>query len=286
MIGVTGATGAVGGRVARLLAERRRPTRLLVRDARRAPELPESSVRAVSCYSDADGMRAALDGVRTLFLVSADADPERVGQHRTAVDAAVAAGVDRLVYLSFLSADPDATFTFARDHFRTEEYIRGRGIDFTFLRPSLYVDLLPSWVDTDGVIRGPAGDGQVAWVSRDDVARVASVVLTEAGHAGRVYDVTGPELLTMARSAALLADFAHRPITYQDQTPAEARASRSDHGAADWEIEGWVSSYAAVATGEMAVRGDVVARLTGRTPQSPAEFLRAHPDSVEPLTRN
>ncbi|APU16320.1 MULTISPECIES: SDR family oxidoreductase [Actinoalloteichus] len=285
MIGVTGATGAVGGRIARLLADQGTATRLVVRDAGRAPELPESSVRAAS-YSDADGMRAAFDGVRTLFLVSADADPERVPQHRTAVDAAVAAGVEHLVYLSFLSADPDATFTFARDHFRTEEYIRASGVEFTFLRPSLYLDLLPTWVADDGVIRGPAGDGQVAWVSRDDVARVARSVLTGTGHAGRVYDVTGPELLTLARSAAVLSTFAHRPITYQEQTLAEAKASRSGHGAEDWELEGWVTSYAAISTGEMAVRGDVVAQLTGRNPLSLAEFLRTHPDSVELLTRN
>lgn len=170
MIGVTGATGAVGGRVAALLATLRTPTRLVVRDAARAPELAVSSTR-VADYADSAAMQAALDGVRTLFLVSADADPARVQQQTTAVDAAVAAGVEHLVYLSFLGADPDATFTFARDHFRTEEHIRATGVAFTFLRPSLYLDSVPEWVGEDDVLRGPAGDGQVAWVSREDVAQ-------------------------------------------------------------------------------------------------------------------
>ncbi|AOS64395.1 SDR family oxidoreductase [Actinoalloteichus hymeniacidonis] len=278
MIGVTGATGAVGGRVAALLATLRTPTRLVVRDAARAPELAVSSTR-VADYADSAAMQAALDGVRTLFLVSADADPARVQQQTTAVDAAVAAGVEHLVYLSFLGADPDATFTFARDHFRTEEHIRATGVAFTFLRPSLYLDSVPEWVGEDDVLRGPAGDGQVAWVSREDVAQTARAVLTGDGHAGRVYDITGPQLLTLAQTAQVLETFAHRPIGYQNQTLADARASRAGQGES-WEIEGWITSYAAIATGEMAVRNDVVKRLTGRDPLSLADFLRTDSDTV------
>jgi uncharacterized protein YbjT (DUF2867 family) len=78
-------------------------------------------------------MRAALEGARTLFLIPAAETPDRVRQHRTAVDAAVAAGVRRIVYLSFFGAAPDATFTLARDHWETEEYIRATGVPFTFL---------------------------------------------------------------------------------------------------------------------------------------------------------
>jgi NAD(P)H dehydrogenase (quinone) len=84
-------------------------------------------------------MRRALEEVRTLFLVSAGEAFDRVKLHTTAVGAVVAAGVERVVYLSFLNAAPDATFTFARDHFHTEEHVRSTGVRHALLRPSIYL---------------------------------------------------------------------------------------------------------------------------------------------------
>ena len=284
MIGVTGATGAVGRRVASRLAEAGLAQRLVVRDPERAPRLPGVEVTQAS-YDDPSAMRSALSGVQTLFLVSAKEAFRRAKQHTVAVDAAVAAGVERIVYLSFLAAAPDATFTFARDHFHTEEHVRAAGVDHTFLRPSLYADLVPHWCGTDGVIRGPAGDGRVAWISRDDLADAAAAVLTagDEEHHGRTYDVTGPEALTLAETAQALSIVTGRNVRYEKETLEEARASRSPSGAPDWEIEGWVTSYAAIATGEMDVVSTAVRDLTGHEPLSLPEYLRRHPESYRHL---
>ena len=272
-LGITGSTGAVGGAVARILADEGAAMTLIVRDPSRAPRLPGAEVRAASSYGAADEMRAALDGVNTLFLVSAKESADRLDQHRTAVDAAVAARVERIVYLSFLAAAPEATFTFARDHFHTEEHIRATGLRHTFLRPSLYADLVPAMAWDDGTIRGPAGTGRVAWVARADVAEAAARVLTTEGHEGRTFDLTGPAALTMAETAAVLADVRGTPASYVPETLDEARASRAGYGAAAWEVEGWVTSYAAIATGEMDVVSDAVERLTGRPPRSLREVI-------------
>ena len=121
-------------------------------------------------------MRAAFEGVETVFLIPAGESADRVEQHKTAVDAAVAAGVARIVYLSFFNAAPDATFTLARDHWATEEHIRASGVAWTFLRMNLYMDFIPGMA-VDGVIRGPAGDGRVSAILRDDVAAAAVAVL-------------------------------------------------------------------------------------------------------------
>jgi uncharacterized protein YbjT (DUF2867 family) len=172
-IAVTGATGAVGGRVARLLAQRGAAPRLVVRDPARAPRLPGAEVRVAAGYGAGEEMRAALEGARTLFLVPAEESVDRVEQHRTAVDAALAAGVGRIVYLSFLGAAPDATFTLARDHWATEEHVRAAGVPFTFARMSLYLDFVPRMVAPDGVIAGPAGEGRASVVARADVAERA-----------------------------------------------------------------------------------------------------------------
>ena len=109
-----------------------------------------------------------------------------------------------MVYTSFFGAAPDCTFTFGRDHWHTEELIRGSGLRHTFLRDNLHIDFLPLMVGADGVIRGPAGDGRVA-AARDDIADVAVLGDAGDGHDGRTYDMTGPEALTMAEAAEELS---------------------------------------------------------------------------------
>jgi NAD(P)H dehydrogenase (quinone) len=106
----SGATGYVGGRVAARLAEAGVDQRLIVRDRGRAPELAGAEAAEAS-YADPEALREALAGARIFFMVSAAEDPDRLRQHKEAVDAAVDAGVERIMYLSFLGAAPDATFT-------------------------------------------------------------------------------------------------------------------------------------------------------------------------------
>ena len=268
MIAVTGASGYVGGHTAALLAARGVPLRLVVRNAARAPDLG-AEVRTASRYGAHEEMRAAFEGADTVFLVPAEESEDRVEQHKTAVDAAVAAGVRRIVYLSFINASSDATFTLVRHHWATEQHIRASGLAFTFPRMNLYLDFVPRMVSDDGVIAGPGGDGRAAIVARDDVAAVAAALLTGNGHDGETYDVTGRESLTFAEMAATLG------ATYKDETLEEARASRAGYGAPDWMVEGWISTYTAVARGELDTISDTVARLTDHAPLTLAEFIRA-----------
>ncbi len=284
MIAVTGVTGGLGGRVARRLADRGVAQRLVVRDPARAPELAGAEVVAGS-YDDGEGLRRAFEGTRTLFMVSASEDPDRLRLHANVVGAAGDAGVERVVYTSFFGAAPDCTFTFGRDHWHTEQLVRGSGLRFTFLRDNLYLDFLPLMVGADGVIRGPAGEGRVAAVTRDDIAEVAVAVLAEGGdaHDGRSYDLTGPEALTMAEVAEQLSRSAGRTIAYHPETLEEAYASRASYGAPGWEVDGWVTTYVAIANGDLEAVSDDVATLTGHPPTGLAEFLRDNPDSYRHL---
>jgi NAD(P)H dehydrogenase (quinone) len=266
-IAVTGATGRLGGRVARRLGARSIPQTLLVRDPARAPRLPGTEV-VRAAFTDGDAVRRALDGVPVVLLVSAAESPDRVGEHRAFVDAAAAAGVGHLVYVSFVGAAPDATFTHARDHWHTEQHIRAAGPAWTFLRDNLYADFLPSLAGADGVIRGPAGDGRVAAVAQDDIAEAAVAVLTDPGaHAGRTYDLTGPEALTLHEVAGLLG------VRYQPETVEEAYRSRAAAGAPGWLVAAWVSTYTAIAAGDLAGVSDAVPRLTGHRATSVGELL-------------
>ncbi|MFL6295398.1 MAG: SDR family oxidoreductase [Actinomycetes bacterium] len=282
---VTGVTGGLGGRVARRLAERGMGQRLVARDPGRAPELAGAQVAAGS-YDDRDSLRRAFAGAHTLFMVSASEDPDRLRLHANVVGAATDAGVERVVYTSFFGAAPDCSFTFGRDHWHTEELIKGSGLRFTMLRDNLYLDFLPLMVGADGVIRGPAADGRVAAVARDDIADVAAAVLLADGHRhdGRSYDLTGPEAPTMAEVAQRLSELAGRTITYHPETLEEAYASRASYGAPDWEVDGWVTTYVAIANGELEAVGGDVAAVAGHPPMGLDDFLRRNPDSLRRLS--
>jgi NAD(P)H dehydrogenase (quinone) len=282
LIATSDATGAVGGRVALRLANAERSARSTVLDAGREADLPETEVVEAS-YRDPASMRRALAGVHTFFMIPVHEAPDRVRQHVSAVDAAVAAGVERIVYSSFVGAAPEATFTFARDHWHTEDHIRNSGLDYTFLRGNVYMDVLPWIVGSEGFIRAPAGEGHVAAVARDDVADVAVSVLLRGDHGGVIYDVSGPERLTLHRVAELFSRATGRDINYHAETLEEAYEARSRYGAPEWEVEGWVTSLAGVAGGEMDVVSDAVLALTGHAPMTLSEFLRRHPESYQHL---
>ncbi|MFW6599222.1 NmrA family NAD(P)-binding protein [Propionibacteriaceae bacterium Y2011] len=266
-IAVTGSTGVVGGMVARTLAARGLPLRLLVRDPSRAPDLPGATV-AQAEYGDRSAVREALTGTEVVFMVSAAESVDRLEQHLDFVDAAAHAGVEHLVYLSFFGASPTATFTLARDHFATEEHIRRHEhIAHTFLRDNFYLDFLPKLAGDDGVIRGPAGDGRVAAVAQADVAAVAAEVLTRpAQHRNVTHDLTGPAALTLTEAAAIITERTGRTVRFHDETIEEAYQSRLRWPAEQWQYDAWVSTYTAIAAGELDGPTDTVAEITGRPP--------------------
>jgi uncharacterized protein YbjT (DUF2867 family) len=269
-IAVTGATGVVGGGVAQQLAARGIAQRLVVRSPHRAPAIAGTEV-AGAAYGDAAAVREALQGIDTVFMVSAAENVDRVTEHLTFVDAAVSAGVRRIVYTSFLGAAEDAVFLLGRDHWRTEQHIRGSGVAFTFLRDNLYADLVPELAGPEGVIRGPAGEGRLSAVARADVIDVATEVLVAAAaaqsepsvHDGITYHLTGPEALTLTEMAKIITGVTGRPVRFENETIEQAYASRAGYGAPDWQVDAWVSTYTAIAAGEMAEVTDDVEGVTG-----------------------
>lgn len=272
-LAVTGSTGGLGGQIARILADAGVEQRLLVRSVSKAPSLPDAVVRPFS-YGDREASIAALEGVETLFMVSTPESEQRLDEHRTFIDAARAAGVQHVVYTSFLGAAEDVVFTLGRDHWVTEEYLKASGMSWTFLRDSFYADIVPSFADDHGVIRGPAGEGRTSLVAQADVARSAAAVLQDpAAHVGATYRMTGPEALTMTEIAAVISAARGTEVTFLDETVEEAIASRAHYGVADWQMDAWVSTYRSIASGEQAAVSSDVEALTGRRPLTLAEVL-------------
>lgn len=272
-IAVTGSSGHVGGAVATILSEAGIAQRLIVRNALKAPQLDGAEI-AVTSYGDDATMRPALDGIQTLFMVSAAEAPDRLAQHIAFIDAAVDAGVEHFVYTSFIGAGEDAVFTLARDHYATEQRIRGTGKRFTILRDSFYLDFVPELVGDDGVIRGPAGDGRMAAVARADVAAVAAVILSDpTSHEQATYDLTGPEAFSLKDAARLLSKSTGTSVTYHDETLEEAYESRQKWQPQPWQADAWVSTYTSIRSGELAEVSPDVERIIGRKPLSLADVI-------------
>jgi NAD(P)H dehydrogenase (quinone) len=273
-IGVTGSTGRLGRRVADRLAAAGLSQRLIVRDLTKAPNVPGAAV-AQAAYDEAKALPEALDGLTTVFMVSATEAPNRIEQHRTFIDAAATAGVEQLIYTSLFHAAPAGTFTFARDHYATEQHVRAAGVGFTFLRDNFYADFMPALVGPDDVIRGPGGDGRLAPVAIDDIAEAAAAVLLDpSAHRGTTYELSGPESLSLEEVAAILTTELARPISYHSETVEEAYASRARYEAPAWQVESWVSTYTAIANGEFADVTSDLARLIGRPSTSLGQLLR------------
>ena len=273
----------MAGRLARLgIAQR-----LIVEDSSQDPGLPDTDVRTVTGYDDAESLTAARADVETLFLIPVRERPDRVRQHESAVDAALAAGVNRIVDSSFLAAAPDAAFTLARDHYATEESIRARGIPFTFVRGSAYLQVIhwligPEGGDPRASRRWPSGAGG----ARRHGRHCRGDPDLPAAHDGQTYDVTGSQAVSLREVAAEFTRASGRQVTYVEETPEQPRASRRTYGALDWQVEAWVSTYLQIANGELDVVSDTVPRLTGHPARSLPGYLARHPEDYERLLRS
>ena len=206
-------------------------------------------------------------------MVSAAESPTREQEHLTLVRAAQAAGIQHLVYLSFAEARPDSTFTLARTHAVTEEAIRRSTMKYTFVRDNFYSELMARLADVEGVICGPAEQGRVACVAQRDAAQAVANIMADiaAGgtqHQGRTYTLTGSQSLSMEDIARILTTCTGKPHRFHNETIAEAFASRraAYPDTPDWEIEAWVSTYTAIAKGELAQVTQDLPRLIGREP--------------------
>lgn len=219
-IAVTGATGQLGALVVHDLVRTVDPASVVavVRDPAKAAGPAAQGVRVRSAtYADAAALAAAFAGVDDLLFISSSEVGQRIDQHRAVVDAAVAAGVGRIVYTSA----PRATtshLVLAPEHKFTEEYLAAAGLPTTILRNTWYTENYLGQIEiarTTGTLVAAAGAGRVASASRADFAAAAVAVLTQDGHAGRVYELGGDHAWDHDELAAALAEIVGAPVRYR-----------------------------------------------------------------------
>ena len=278
---VTGATGQLGRLTVESLLARGVPAEQIVaagRNADRLAELADKGVRTARIdFTDPTTLKEAFAGADALLLVSGSEVGQRIDQHRNAVDAAKEAGVGRIVYTSAPKATTSA-LVLAPEHKATEEIIAASGLPSTILRNGWYHEnQLPALEQarSTGEIVASAGDGRTASASRRDFAEAAAVVLTEDGHLGKVYELSGDKAWDYTELAATFAEILGRPVIYRSVTPEEhlqiLLSAGLDEGTAGFVVAldgNTRDGLLAATTGEL--RG-----LIGRPTTPLAEGLRA-----------
>jgi uncharacterized protein YbjT (DUF2867 family) len=217
---VTGATGNVGSHLVQELRRRGVPARAFVRDPGRARADIEL---AVGDYGEPSTIAVALDGIDRVFLACANS-PRQVEYEANVIDAAATAGVRRIVKMSTVGADPDAEGRFAAWHGQAEQAVEGSGVPAVILRSSYHMTNVLVFAESirgAGKIFAPVDDAKIAMIDRRDLAAVAALVLTEDGHDGRTYLLTGSEAITYRDVAVQLSEVIGKPVEFVD-VPDEA----------------------------------------------------------------
>ena len=275
MILVTGATGTNGIELIKQLSAMGAPVRGMVRK-RPGPgwDVPPGVEFVTADFDDPDSIRLALKGIESAFLVTNSTERAET-QQLSFVEAARQAGLRHIVYLSQLHAATHSPVRFLRYHAVVEDAIASSGIEFTNLRPNLFMQGLLGFRDsiiTEGRFFAPAGDARVSIVDVRDIAAVGAAALTERSHHGKTYDITGPEALTHAEMAALLSSALGRQITFIDVPESAMREALLGHGAPAWQADGLIEDYAHYRRGEASSISSAVADVTGHPPRSFATF--------------
>ena len=280
MILVIGGRSKIGAALIGDLLGRGQQVRALVRAGEPAGGLAAGAEAATGDLADESTLVAAMDGIEKVFLLCS-AHPDAVGWQCNAIDAARRTQVQLLVRSSILGADRESPAEFISAHTTCDRYLEGSGLPYVIVRPNLFLQNIPEStipaIDSSGTFYVDAGEARISMVDTRDVAAVAATVLTEPGHAGAHYDITGPEALAYTDVAAKLTSATGRQITYVGAPDDAVRQALLGAGLDEWFANALVGLYQdyrrSGAGGYAAQVTGTVERLTGRPARSLDDLL-------------
>lgn len=266
---VTAANGQLGRLTIDALLARVPASQIVagMRDPARGADLKARGITVVAAdYNKPETLDAAFQGIDRMLLISSNELGQRVAQHRNAVEAAKRAGVKLIAYTSVLRADT-SKLSVAEEHLSTEELIRASGVPFVMLRNGWYTEnytaSIPAALAHDALVSS-ARDGRIASASREDYAAAAAAVLTEEGHAGKVYELAGDDAFTLDEFAAEISKQAGKTIPYVRLPESEFKAIMLNAGLPEELAELIATSNTAAADGALFDDGHVLSKLIGR----------------------
>jgi NAD(P)H dehydrogenase (quinone) len=277
---VTGATGQLGRLIVTSLLDRGVPAADITATGRSTETLVDLAARGVtvtaSDYTDPASLDAVLAGADVVVLVSSNALGQRAAQHQNAIDAAVRAGVGRIVYTSIPKAT-SSSMLLAGEHAATEEAIVASGLPYTFLRNAWYIEnytpQIPNYL-ARGVV-GAAGEGLVSVAARSDYAEAAAVVASSDGHVNAVYELGG-ESLTLGGLAALVGEASGTDVAYTDVPEEVLKGILVDAAGFPEPLAAVFANVdSGIKAGDLHVTSGDLERLIGHAPTPPASAVTA-----------
>ena len=280
MILVIGGRSKIGAALIGELLGRGQQVRALVRAGEPAGGLPAGAEAVTGDLADEGSLVTAMGGIEKVFLLSSP-HPDATRWHRHAIDAGRRTQVQLLVRSSILGADRESPAEFISAHTACDRYLEDSGLPHVIVRPNLFLQNIPEStvpsIDASGTFYVNAGQARISMVDTRDVAAVAAVVLTEPGHAGAHYDVTGPQALSYTDVAAKLTSATGRQMTYVDAPDRAVRQALLGAGLNPWfasALVGLYQDYRRSGTdGYAAQVTSTVQRVTGRPARSLDDLL-------------
>lgn len=282
LIVVTGATGNVGSPVVAGLIEKGYAPRVVVRKREHNAAWENAGIKQVEAdLNDVEALTKAFDGADKVFSLSPFV--ENIAElGKTTVDAAKRAGVKHIVRSSALGASLDSPITLGRLHGAVEKTIEDSGLDFTFVQPASFFQNYLGYADTikkNNVFYAPLGEGKISLIDVRDIAAVAVAALTETGHTGEKYAVTGGESLSCEDIAATLSQITGRPINYVDVPEDKAEQQMLDSKMPKWMVKMIMELNGISKAGYVAAVLPTVEQLTGRKPITFRQFAEENKQS-------
>ena len=262
---IIGATGRVDAAVLAALHALPEPDRPHIRALVRSPDAVTATINPIDIVKgdlrDVEGLKSAIKGINTIFLMTGDSR-DQIELECSVIDAARAVGRPRVVKLSAITAGLPGRPSFGAFHGEIEDELLTSGLPFTILRPTMFfqsLELFAGRVKSSNRLIVPAGQGAVAMIDIADVAAVAAAVITQPGHEGKTYMLTGSTAPTMADVAIALSKAVGRTIAYTSPPLPIARLMMRFAEGMDWWLSGQVTDlFAAIRKGaEAEVSGDV-----------------------------
>ncbi|MBO3460030.1 SDR family oxidoreductase [Aetokthonos hydrillicola Thurmond2011] len=269
MILVTGATGTNGYEILKQLSATDAKVRAFVRNPNKASVVEQLGVEVViGNFNDPETLNTALKNVEKAILLSAP-DQQQVELQSNFIQAAKQNGIKHVVKFSALGADLNAPAAILRSHAQTEKQLEQTGIAFTHLRPNVFMQNLlraAQTIATENTFYDRVGDAKFSFVDIRDIAAVAVRVLTEEGHEGKVYTLTGPEVLSFAEVAHKLSIATEKKVTYVSISPEDYKRRILKSGGQEWLVDAINEIYNYYSKGMGMTMTNVVADVTKKQP--------------------
>ncbi len=280
MIAITGATGQLGRVVIEQLLKTVPANQIvaIVRNPAKAEALSQQGIVVrQGDYTDQAALTTALKGVKKLLLISSSEVGQRATQHQNVINAAKTAGVTFIAYTSLLHAD-NSPLGLHVEHVATEKALATSGIPYALLRNGWYTENYPASAPPaleHGVFIGAAGEGKIASATRADYAAAAAKVVSEEGHAGKVYELAGDSAWTLSELAAELSKQSGKPVVYQNMSEADFAAALKSVGLPAGLADMLADSDVGASKGGLFDDSHTLSKLIGRATTSLAESVKA-----------